>query len=108
MGKTKGGKKGGKRDPVREGCRTSHENVAEYASLGEQRTMSVSGGFTTNNLYSLMNTSLDQFKRASTVAQGYQHYRIKYIKVSVKPTFDTYQTVGGGPATTRQSPTFTT
>ena len=66
--------------------------------------MSVSGGFTTNNLYSLMNTSLDQFKRASTVAQGYQHYRIKYIKVSVKPTFDTYQTVGGGPATISSKP----
>ena len=104
MGKTKGGKKGGRGDPVREGCRTSHENVAEYASLSEQRTMSVSGGFTTNNLYSLMNTSLDQFKRASTVAQGYQHYRIKYIKVSVKPTFDTYQTVGGGPATISSKP----
>ena len=106
MGKTKGGKKGGKRGPRKGGKAAGRRtrNVAEYASLSEQRTMSVSGGFTTNNLYSLMNTSLDQFKRASTVAQGYQHYRIKYIKVSVKPTFDTYQTVGGGPATISSKP----
>lgn len=67
-------------------------NTPEYASLSETRTMSVSGGFVTNQLYSLMNTSLEQFTRAPLVAQAYQHYRIKYISVKVKPTFDTFIT----------------
>lgn len=67
-------------------------NVSEYASLSETRTMSVQGGFNTGQLYSLMNTSLEQFTRAPIVAQAYQHYRIKYISVKVKPTFDTFIT----------------
>lgn len=66
-------------------------NVAEYASLSEVRTIIAPG---TNNLvntmYTLMNTSLDQFTRAPLVAQAYQHYRIKYIKLTMKPPFDTF------------------
>lgn len=74
------------------------KNVPERASLSEQRTMSVQGGFVNNTLYSLMNTSLDQFTRASIVAKGYQHYRIKYITLKVKPTWDTYAVGGANPA----------
>jgi len=69
-------------------------NVSEYASLSETRSMSVQGGFLTNQLYSLMNTSLDQFTRAPLVAKAYQHFRIKYIQLRVKPTYDTFATGG--------------
>lgn len=66
-------------------------NVAEYASLSETRSIVAPG---TNNLvnvmYSLMNTSLDQFTRAPLVAQAYQHYRIKNIALRLKPSSDTY------------------
>lgn len=80
------GRKGGKKSSVK--------NVAEYAGLSETRTMSVQGGFMTNQLYYLMNTSLEQFTRASQVAQAYQHYRIKYIELRIKPTYDTFATGG--------------
>lgn len=83
--KTKKGKK------VR---RNRTKNTPEYASLSETRSMSVSGGFMTNALYSLMNTSLDQFTRAPLVAKAYQHYRIKYIELRIKPTYDTFATGG--------------
>lgn len=65
-------------------------NTPEYASLSEQRTMTVSNGFSNNTLYNLMNTSLSQYVRATQVAKAYQHYRIKYIKLSIKPVWDAY------------------
>lgn len=70
------------------------KNVSEYASLSETRSYEPSGGFLTNQRYSLMNTSLEQFTRAPIVAQAYQHYRIKYIEVRIKPTYDTFATGG--------------
>lgn len=66
-------------------------NASEYASLSEVRTLSVAGGLQTNNLYNLMTTSLADFTRATQVAQAYQHYRIKYIRLIWKPSFDTFQ-----------------
>jgi len=66
-------------------------NVPEHASLSESRTIVAPG---TNNvinvMYSLMNTSLDQFTRAPIVASAYQHYRIKNISLKFKPPFDSY------------------
>lgn len=65
----------------------------EYASLSCKRTLVPTGGgnFTTNNLFNLMNTQLVDFQRAVQVAQAYQHYRIKSIKLTFKPSFDTFQ-----------------
>lgn len=73
-------------------------NVSEYASLSETTTLKVSQGQdpVTNTLYSLMNTSLSQFDRATQVAKAYQHYRIKYIQLKVKPFADTYINVQAG------------
>lgn len=68
------------------------KNASEYASLSEVRSLSVPNGLNTNNLYSLMTTSLADFTRATQVAQAYQHYRIKYIRLIWKPTFDTFVT----------------
>lgn len=70
--------------------RKSTKNVAEYASLSENRTVLSSGGNLINTMYSLMNTSLDQFTRAPLVAQAYQHYRIKQITLKMKPPADTF------------------
>ena len=67
-------------------------NVPERASLSDIRTMAAPGPapFTTNNLYSLMDTSLSQFTRAQQVAKAYQHYRIKYVQLKIRSSFDTY------------------
>lgn len=70
--------------------RTKRTNVPDRASLSETRTVVASGGNIVNTLYSLMNTSLDQFTRAPLVAQGYQHYRIKNISMKFKPPFDSF------------------
>lgn len=76
---------------ARRGKRSS--NVPDYAGVSENRTFIVSGPNpvpVANQMYTLMNTSLNQFVRASTVAQGYQHYRIKRITLKIKPEFDTF------------------
>lgn len=66
-------------------------NVPEYASLSCKRTLQTGGNnFAVNTLYSLMNTSLIDYQRAAQVAQAYQHYRIKKIQLTFKPTFDTF------------------
>jgi len=80
--KGKGARKG------RKGGKT--RNVSEYASLSEFTALTTTGGFQTNNMYSLMNTSLSMFTRALNPAKAYQHYRIKYIQLKIKPHFDTY------------------
>lgn len=71
-------------------ARSKVANVPDKASLSETRTLVASGGNLINTLYSLMNTSLDQYTRAPLVAQGYQHYRIKHISLKFKPPFDSY------------------
>lgn len=88
----KGRRRGGRRN-LRLRRNRKVRNVSEYASLSEVRVLTPgSGGFATNNMYSLMNTTLNQFSRAAQVAAAYQHYRIKHIALKVKPTFDTFVT----------------
>lgn len=70
-------------------------NVPEYASLSVKRTLQTGGAnFQVNQLYNLMNTQLIDYQRAVQVAQAYQHYRIKNIKLTFKPTFDTFSQNG--------------
>jgi len=92
MAPRKSKKTGRKSKPAR---KSKVSNVSEYASLSETRSMTVSpGGFITNSLYSLMNTTLEQFVRAPLVAKAYQHYRIKFVELRIKPTYDTFATGG--------------
>jgi len=72
-------------------------NVPDLASLSVKRSMVTSQGgqFAANALYSLMNTQLTDFPRAVQVAAAYQHYRIKKITLTFKPSYDTFQ---AGPA----------
>lgn len=95
----KSGKRGGKRRGGKgyKGAR----DVPEWASLSCKRTILVSSGpppvqFNVNTLYSLMNTQLTDYPRAVAVASAYQHYRIKKVTLTIKPTFDTFLSPAGG------------
>lgn len=72
-------------------------NVPEWASLSVKRSVTAPGGgtFQSNTLYSLLNTQLIDFDRAVTVAQAYQHYRIKKIALTFKPLYDNFLASGG-------------
>lgn len=93
----KGAKKRAYKPRVRKAARNV-KNVSEYASLSETRSFVSTGpgGNTVNQLMSLMNIQLTDFTRAPLVAQAYQHYRIKYVKVIFKSPFDTYVSGSGG------------
>lgn len=74
-------------------------DVPDMASLSVKRSLATpippyGIGFATNTLYSLMNTQLSDYTRAVLVAQAYQHYRIKKVTLTFKPSFDTF-TNGG-------------
>lgn len=89
-GKRAKGAKGGKR-----GGKKSSKQLADYAQVSCKRTISVPGNppqnFSVNTLYNLMNTQLIDYQRAVQVAGAYQHYKIKKIAVTFKPTYDTFQ-----------------
>lgn len=97
-GRRRLGKKVARRAPRRRVVRSS--NVPEYASLSVKRTFQATGpppapNFALGQLYNLMNTSLSQYPRAVQVAGAYQHYRIKKIAVTFKPSFDTFVAQAG-------------
>jgi len=80
-------------------------DVPDMASLSVKRSLQFTNppappgpGANTNTLYSLMNTQLVDYVRAVQVAQAYQHYRIRKITLTFKPTFDTF-TNGGSSKT---------
>lgn len=75
-------------------------DVPEWASLSCKRSMAPTAppgatAYNANQMYNLMDTQLVQFERATLVAQGYQHYRIKKITLTFKPTFDNYLASAG-------------
>lgn len=83
-----------RRAPMVRRRRVRSGNVPEYASLSVTRTLAGNlppdNNFGLGQLYSLMNTSLEQFPRAVQVAQAYQHYKIKRISVRFKPSYDSF------------------
>lgn len=69
-------------------------NVNEYASCSVTRSFSATNF---NTIYNIDQINLVDFTRAAGIAQYYQHYRIKGITMTWKPTFDTYSsTLNGG------------
>lgn len=75
--------------------KTKSGDVPEWASLSCKRTLQTGGAnFQVNQLYNLMNTQLIDYQRAVQVAQAYQFYRIKNVKLTFKPTFDTFSQNG--------------
>ena len=67
--------------------RRAVRNVPDVASCSETRSFVAKP---LNQMGSLMNTQLNQFPRATKIAQGYQMYRIKSIALRFKPSFDTF------------------
>lgn len=66
-------------------------DVPDMASLSVKRSLSDGPRqFAGNALYSLMNTQLVDFPRAVQVAAAYQHFRIKKVTLTFKPSFDTF------------------
>ena len=72
--------------------------VADIASLSERHTY-VSGypdgNFRGNDMYNFLNLNLADFPRAVQVAQAYQHYRIKQVKLTLKFPYDTFTDAAG-------------
>lgn len=71
--------------PVRSG------NVPEWASMSE--TLDLGPG-AIGTFYNNNDTQLAMFKRASSVAQGYQYFRIKRLTYLYKPLLDTFTSTG--------------
>lgn len=103
MAKGKGGKaakKGGKKGAKKSTFRKS-KDVPDWASISCKRSIAppVQPGqpqvYQTNTLYSLMNTQLVDYPRAVQVAGAFQHFRIKKITLTFKPTFDNFLAAGG-------------
>lgn len=65
----------------------SPRTVPEWASCTEVMTRA---NITSSTMYQLNQLSLDRFGRAKVIAQGYQFYRIKNIKLVIKPLLDTF------------------
>lgn len=73
-------------------------DVPEWASLSCKRSLTSApgvSGFNSNTLYSLLDTQLIDYERAAAVGSQYQHYRMKKITITFKPTFDNYLAAGG-------------
>lgn len=70
----------------------SKGNTPEYASASVKVTLVPATGaaFAANTLYNKINTQLSDFPRAVLLAQAYQHYRMSNIKVTFKPSLDSF------------------
>lgn len=71
-------------------------NVGEFASCSCVRTLALANS---GQLYDYSSFQLSDFPRAVSVARAYQHFRITGIKVTWKPSYDTYSS-----ATLQQKP----
>lgn len=68
-------------------------NVPEYASCSVSQWIQTPT--VANTMYNLRNIALNQFRRAVSIANGYQHYRIKKVTLEFKPSFDTFAPAAG-------------
>lgn len=82
----------------RRGRQTKVKDVKDFASLSVKRTITPQGGgnFASNIMFENRNTDLASYDRAVQVAKAYQHYRIKKITITLKPTYDTFQSGAPG------------
>ena len=79
-------------------------NVPEYASCSVNQWINVVTN--ANVTYNLRNIALGQFPRAASIAQNYQHYRIKKVTLEFLPSLDTFAPIAGA-ATPIQVPYLT-
>lgn len=91
---------GHKRPPSHKKRFSKAKDVPELASLSVKRSLVASQGggqFAANTLYNQMDVQLLDYQRAVQVAGAYQHYRIKKVTMTFKPSSDTF--IVGGQAT---------
>lgn len=77
-------------------------NVPERASCSV--TQWIGTVTVANQMYNLRNISLNQFPRAVSTANSYQHFRIKKVQLEFKPAYDTFIPQAGGPGVNLQVP----
>lgn len=87
-----------RRAPARRQRRVRNSNVSDFASCSSKITITAPGGanFASNNMYSAMSVQLADYARPLTISKGYQHYRIKNVRVTFKFPYDTFQSGVGG------------
>lgn len=76
--------------------------VPEWASCTESAALTNITGlaYNMNTMFGLNGTQLGQFiNRAVPIAQAYQHYRIKRIRLEFKPQYDTFTPAAGAAGT---------
>lgn len=91
-GRRRGGR-GGKRGMRRLRRFRPARGVSEWASCTESAALTNITGlpYNMNTMFGLNGTNLSQFiNRAVPIAQAYQHYRIKRIRLEFKPQYDTF------------------
>lgn len=78
------------RRPIRRRARKT--NVSEYASCSVTRTLAPKQGlvFNTNTMYETHDVQLADYARANDIADSYQFYRIKHVKMTFKFPYDTF------------------
>jgi len=100
--KSKGKKRGA-------GKRKRTANITEHASMSVAEALPNGNDpglvYRQDAIYSKINTNLSSFERAVQVAQAYQFYRIKNIRLTFKSAFDTFST-GTGVTPTTMKPNF--
>jgi len=67
--------------------------IVNTASIRENYTIDISGNVL--NFYNSFALADAMYDRAQTVAQAYQEYRMKYIKLTFRPSADTFPAVVG-------------
>lgn len=70
-------------------------NVSDKASCSVVRTLDPET-LVTNQMFSYDNFALVDYARAVAIARNYQRFRMTGIKLTWKPTFDTYSAAGAG------------
>lgn len=91
--KTKAGRRHNAARARRNRKNNKRTNVADHASCSVKTSLVPTPGpdYGCNTMYTLRGAiKLSNFNRASTVAQAYQFYRIKSVKLTVRMPFDTF------------------
>lgn len=87
------------RRPARRHHKKRTGNVPDRAMCSVKRSIQDPRGnpFVVNTMYDVHNMQLVDYQRAVQVAQAYQFFRLKNVKITYKIGYDTYQAVANGP-----------
>lgn len=72
----------------------SKTNTGDFASCSVVRSLVPAQ---MNAMYSVDNIQLADFQRAVAISQNYQHYRISGVRITYKPSYDTFNNALGAP-----------